>query len=152
MSNDRDKYRISPFPDLSGRGGLLSSGRWHTKGRPVVYLTDSPSSAMLETLIHLEMDAEDLPTNFNLLRVRTSDNAVIEHLTELPEDWRDDQDYTQDIGNKWLARGETVLLAVPSAVMPHTENFLFNPLHPDAEDTEVTVELHQFDPRLLRPR
>ena len=52
-------WRISAYADLSGTGGLRVSGRWHQAGRPVVYAATSPPGAMLEVLVHLEIDPED---------------------------------------------------------------------------------------------
>ena len=153
MSDERDyKWRISPFPDLSGTGGLYASGRWHSKGRPVAYLADSAAGAMLETLVHMEIDREDVPSAFNLLRVGMPADVEVDQLEPLPDDWRERPELTREIGDSWLRRGEYLLLAVPSAIMPHTENYLLNPLHPDADEIELVVERHAFDARLLRPR
>ena len=47
-------WRISNYADLSGAGdGLLAAGRWHTRGRRIVYLADHPASALLEMLVHM---------------------------------------------------------------------------------------------------
>jgi RES domain-containing protein len=46
-------WRISIYGDLSGRGGLLSAGRWNPRGLPIVYAADHPATAMLETLAHV---------------------------------------------------------------------------------------------------
>ena len=54
-------WRISNHASLTGEGGLYASGRWHTRGQRVVYLADHPASALLEVMVHLEIDAEDLP-------------------------------------------------------------------------------------------
>ena len=41
-------WRISDFADLAGEGGLLVSGRWHSRGRRIVYLSDHPATALIE--------------------------------------------------------------------------------------------------------
>lgn len=143
-------WRISSFPDLSGRGGLLASGRWHQAGRPVVYLAETPAAAMLEVLVHLEIDAEDVPDNLRLLRIHVPDDATQQSITDLPGQWEENVAHTQGMGNAWLATGETLLLVVPSAIMPHTNNFLFNPLHHQASQATLTVETLRLDRRLLR--
>ena len=51
-------WRISNYPNLDGTGGLYVSGRWHSKGHPVVYCTLNPSTSLLEILVHMEIDAE----------------------------------------------------------------------------------------------
>lgn len=143
-------WRISAFADLSGRGGLLASGRWHHAGRPVVYLAESPASAMLEVLVHLEIDAEDIPTNLRLLRIDVPQDASVKRLTSLPDQWEERSELTRSMGDTWLEVCETFLLAVPSAIVPHTINFLFNPLHSQAAQATVTVENLRLDRRLLK--
>ncbi len=147
----RDLFRISPFPDLSGIGGEYASGRWHTKGQRIVYLADHPAAAMLELLVHTEIDIEDVPDTFNLLRVSVPDNAEIAFINELPENWRELQELSREIGDNWLEANETMLLVVPSAIMPHSANTLLNPAHPGAKDVRLKVETHRIDKRLLRP-
>jgi RES domain-containing protein len=39
---------------------------------------------------------------------------------------------TREIGSAWLRKRESVLLQVPSAIVPETANFVFNPMHIDA--------------------
>ncbi len=52
-------WRVSNYQTLDVVGGLYVSGRWHTKGHTVVYCTLNPSTALLETLVHIEIDSED---------------------------------------------------------------------------------------------
>lgn len=143
-------WRISPFPDLKGIGGTLADGRWHSRGRPVVYLSEHPALAMLETLVHLGMDPSEIPDTFNLLRVQVPDEAEIERIEDLPPDWRDQLHDTRQRGDQWLREGTSLLLSVPSAAMCKSQNFLYNPQHPHADEVELTVEEHELDRRLLR--
>jgi RES domain-containing protein len=142
-------WRISAFADLTGQGGLLAGGRWHTAGRPVVYLADTPSSAMLEVLVHLEIDPEDLPDKLRLLRVQVPEEVGIQKVSGLPLDWEVMPEHTRQIGNAWLEAGSSLLLQVPSAIMPHTTNVLFNPRHPHARQASLTMETLELDTRLL---
>lgn len=143
-------WRISAFSDLSGRGGLFASGRWHHAGRQVVYLTETPAAAMLEVLVHLEVDPEDVPDSLKLLRVQIPDNASTRTITELPDQWEDVVSHTRSLGDTWLAEGQSLLLSVPSAIMPHTNNVLFNPLHPEATQATLSVETLRLDHRFLK--
>ena len=70
-------WRISNHASLSGEGGLHASGRWHARGRRVVYLADHPASALLEVMVHLEIDAEDLPSHYQLLGVDVPDGMRV---------------------------------------------------------------------------
>ena len=145
-------WRISAFPDLSGRGGLLAGGRWHNAGKPVVYLTESPAAAMLEVMVHLEVDTEDIPDKLRLIRIRFSDQVSIQAISEPSAHWEEDIEYTRSVGDAWLASGNTLLLDVPSAIMPHTRNYLFNLLHHEAAHGVATVERLWLDRRLLKGR
>lgn len=66
-------WRISNYADLSGAGGLQAAGRWHTRGKRIVYLADHPASALLEMLVH--MDRELIPATYRLLRIVVSETV-----------------------------------------------------------------------------
>jgi RES domain-containing protein len=68
---------------------------------------------------------------------------------DLPEDWQARPEATQEFGTAWLRRNERVLLKIPSAIVPQTSNFLFNPLHPDASAFHIVEVLtYPFDNRI----
>jgi RES domain-containing protein len=55
-------------------------------------------------------------------------------------------------GDAWLAEARSAVLRVPSVLVPHSWNVLFNPNHPDATGALLrSVEPFGFDPRLWRP-
>lgn len=143
-------WRISNHASLSGEGGLYASGRWHARGRRVVYLADHPASALLETMVHLEIDAEDLPTHYQLLGVDVPDDLAVSPIGELPQDWRQRTDATRGLGDTWLRDAPTALLRVPSAIVPDASNYLLNPAHADAARvTLASTARAAFDPRLM---
>lgn len=144
-------WRISNYADLSGAGGLHAGGRWHSKGRRIVYLTDHPSSALLETLVHLELNM--MPANYQLLRIRSEKPIKAEEIeaVDLPTDWFKRIDVTRQIGDRWLDRESSALLQVPSALSPHATNVLLNPEHRDAVLLSVAeIIVAPFDSRLLK--
>ena len=63
---------------LSGRGGLFTSGRWHTKGRPVVYKSGSLALAALEMLVHV--DKSMLPSDLVQIEVDIPDSLTIQRI------------------------------------------------------------------------
>jgi len=141
-------WRISRHRDLSGAGGLRAPGRWHFAGHPIVYLAQNPASALLEVCVHTS--ANDVPPQFTLLRV---EGPALRYpsirLRDLPRAWREHPDVTREIGAAWLAKGASALLRVPSALVPETFNFLFNPRHADAIRFHVTQTFDSpFDARL----
>jgi RES domain-containing protein len=144
--------RISNHPDLTGAGGLKWSARWHTKGNKIVYLSDSPSGALLETLVHFEIDSEDIPEAYVRLKVAVPDDLPITYLAPpAGEDWKLDETLTRSLGDRWLAEGKTCLARVPSAIVSEAWNYLLNPQHPDAAQVKtVSVTREQYDRRIFR--
>lgn len=145
-------WRVSNYQNLDGVGGLYVSGRWHTKGHPVVYCTLNPATALLETLVHIEIDSEDRPERFQVLRIEGPDSLSLElvEAAPLPPDWGQDISSTQTIGDRWLSERRSLLLQVPSVLVPETWNVLVNPQHPEASLLKVTTAYeHAFDARLL---
>jgi len=141
-------WRISNYADLSGRGGTLVDGRWHRKGIPVVYCTDHPSTALLEILVHATLST--IPDTYQLIEIDVPDDVAVAD-ADLPENWRDDQGATREIGTAFLDRREAALLRVPSVVMPKAENLLLNPLHETARRIAIAATYrYPFDSRLLR--
>jgi RES domain-containing protein len=147
-------WRISNYDDLSGEGGRIGSARWHTAGRPVVYLAETPAGALLERIVHLTDSNEDgfLPRFYQLLRVSVPDEVAIKQLNGLfPTDWKQNLELTRRIGDAWLVSKETPLARVPSAIAPQTWNYLLNPEHPDAKQVVVAEVIRErFDNRLFR--
>lgn len=138
-------WRISNHADLTGTGGLLVDGRWHRRGRPIVYAADHPATALLETLVHLDRD--HLPARYQLMEIAGAPDDVPD-LTP-PGGWAVDRTATQDLGDTWLRRAEAVAVRVPCVLVPEAFNVLINPLHPAARDLAITRTWHApFDARL----
>lgn len=145
-------WRISNFHSLSGEGGLQYSARWHTAGRRIVYLAASPAGAMIEVLVHLELEKDELPPACTLLRVEAPASLEVEELrVGKRDDWKTDLGVSRNLGDAWLKAGRTALARVPSAILPNTFNYLFNPLHHDAKRVRIAGSIKaDFDSRLLR--
>jgi RES domain-containing protein len=139
---------------LSGEGGRFSSARWHTEGRRVVYLAESPVGAIVERLVHLmDMKPEGiLPRTYQLLRISVRAAFEIKSLEPPSElNWKLQEEITRKIGDRWLALRETALARVPSVIAPYTWNYLLNPSHPDAAKVQIVeVIKERFDNRLFR--
>jgi RES domain-containing protein len=55
------------------------------------------------------------------------------------------------VGTRWARELKSLVLAVPSAVIPLELNYLLNPLHADFRRIRVrNPEAFRFDPRLRR--
>jgi RES domain-containing protein len=144
-------WRISNHHELTGKGGLIASGRWHTRGVPIVYLAESPTAALLENLVHLEISERKVPEIYTLLEVAVPDDLAVYNIRPAIADWRQNQHLTRELGNAWLAARETLLAKVPSAVAPRTWNFLLNPAHDASARVRIaSVSKQRFDTRLFK--
>ena len=144
-------WRVSLYHGLDGVGGLNCSGRWHTRGRRVIYCTENPATALLENMVHLELDPEDWPAWFDYLEIEAPDTVPRETLTRdsLPFGWQSSPAATQSIGDNWLRSGGSAILTVPCVVVPKTVNFLINPAHPASAAIKlVQVHRHPRDTRI----
>ena len=146
-------WRVSNYADLQGIGGVKTAARWHNKGIPVVYLAESPALAMLEILVHFDMEPDEVPDQYQLLEVEYDGRRGISRLDEslLPPDWRANIPLTRAFGDRWLTVFSSAVLRVPSVIVPHSYNYLLNPRHPAAAAAQiVAVHQHPFDPRLVQ--
>ncbi len=142
-------WRISNHADLNGEGGLLAGGRWHHRGRRIVYLAESPAGALLEGLVHLELGYTRLPPRYTLLRIAAPPEMALPECSVVPGVGLD---RTRAAGDAWLAAASSALLRVPSVLVPCTWNTLLNPRHPDAGQLRVLEVLtfpldHRLDAR-----
>jgi RES domain-containing protein len=147
-------WRISDFATLSGDGGLFAPGRWHSRGRRIVYLADHPGSALLELLARFQIGVNEIPDTYQLLAVDAAEavSSAILDPKELPTNWRRHGELTRRIGNRWLKDNSVALLRVPSAIVPAAFNWLLNPLHPDAARITIAEVIKTpLDPRLVGP-
>ena len=143
-------WRISNHADLEGKGGLRASGRWHTAGRPIVYLAEHPASCLLEVLAH-DVDAGNLPRAYRWFRVVVARSVAVRSVGELPRAWTTNLTTTRSIGDRWLAEARTPLLKVPSVLAPESWNYLLNPAHPRAQAVRVAATFsYALDSRLAR--
>ena len=148
-------WRISNYASLDGKGGLRSAGRWHNKGVPLVYLAESPAAGMLEVLANLELGVDEMPSSYCLLEVECPEKVTFETLNpqKLADDWWQNLEWTRAAGDQWIASNESAILRVPSAIVPHSFNYLLNPRHPDAKWCKILAyKEYPFDKRLLAPK
>jgi len=133
---------------FNGGGASLYPGRWNSKGTPLVYTAESQSLATLEILVHLEDSF--LLESFAIFPVEFSDKDLI-ILDELPDNWRENppNQKTRIIGDQWAKKNQSLVLGVPSSVIPNEMNYLINPYHPKVKHLKIgRPESFPFDARL----
>jgi RES domain-containing protein len=136
---------------LSGEGARLYGGRWNPKGVALVYCAESRALAMLEMLVQ----DEPLRARYVVIPATLPDGMAIERVdtAKLPSDWRTPRrvEHLRTIGAAWAASKRTMVLAVPSAVLPEETNYLLNPLHPEFKRLRIgKPRTLVTDVRLLR--
>ena len=140
------------FDAFSGEGARLFGGRWNSVGTPVVYTAESKALAALELLVH--MDDEHLMDEYLCIPVRFDSRLVRNlNLKSLSESWRETppSHSTQSMGDTWVEETLSVVLAVPSVLIPGESNYLFNPRHPGFSKLKIGApEPFEFDPRFLK--
>jgi RES domain-containing protein len=131
---------------LDGEGARLWGGRWNSAGRSMVYAAASPSLAVLEVLVHLDLPAELLPDDLRLLTIEIPDDVKTQILDPSPTE----DDDCRVAGDAFLEGGKALALLVRSVIVPQERNVLLNVRHPDMARVRVQDSAaFQFDPRLL---
>lgn len=134
-----------------GYGSTLGNGRWHTQGPiQVVYAGCSRAICQLEKRVHANGAN---PKGQALMRLDLPSDAVLLDVADLglPDNWRDREADTQQIGMDWVMSGTSLGLWVPSFVEPAERNLVLNPAHPAFQRITLTIERNpfRFDPRLF---
>lgn len=137
------------YAKLDGIGAKLRGGRWNSPGKPVVYTSSHLSLAVLEFMIHLEVDAEDIPDDYTSIEIETADNIDIKKMRKKID--VHDIVATQAYGDEWIRSGKAHGLEVKSAVIPEEMNILLNPNHADMNTVKIKkIKPFEFDPRLFQ--
>lgn len=149
-------YRIAQekyATDLSGNGAKRYGGRWNSEGVFALYTSSSRSLALLETLAHTSAALlEEKIYLLVTLSIPASLKPEIMALDKLPREWdsRDQLTGTQRAGDLFLQKQKSLLLAVPSVLMPEEWNYVLNPLHPDMRKLKITHQRRmRFDKRAI---
>lgn len=123
----KEKHVANAF---DGEGARLYGSRWSTAGTRIVFASESLSLAILEVLVHLNKSSP--LANYVVFSVEFSD-ALVQNLevAGLPKNWRSfpAPSETRQIGDSWTNSNSSVLLRVPSVIVPNEYNFLINPMH-----------------------
>jgi RES domain-containing protein len=138
-------------------GSLKSSGsanRWNLRGQNVIYSGSTRSFATLELVVRRSSIAP--VNNYKLMVISIADDDYLFkqiHINELVENWRTLAVYSslQEIGSKWYISQGSLILKVPSAVIPYEYNYMINTEHPDFSKNVriVKVEDYFWDNRLF---
>lgn len=139
-------YRVtrSLHQELDGEGARRSGGRWNSPGTSVVYASGSRALAALEYLVHIDVD--EVPDDLVLMSVEVPGELSVENVANdvaISAKGR-------AMGDTWARDARTVMLCVPSRLIPEEWNYLINPGHASASEVRIVhVRPFVFDERLI---
>jgi len=144
----REKY----CSNLSGEGARLYGGRWNSKGYAVLYTAEHASLAALEVLANSPIRM--LPSDLVLVEIAIDPPAepAIIKADELGRDWKSypAPNFLKETGDAWIQGCSSLLMKVPSVIIPEEYNVLINPKHAAFETIRVnSVKPFRFDQRLF---
>lgn len=147
-------FRISREAHASGLAASGAANRWNRRNQYVLYTGSSRSLSTLELIVHRNSIAPLDRYKVLVISIPDSDHLIKQVSTKvLPGNWRTLSAYPalQKIGNDWYESMETLVLKVPSAVIPNEFNFIINLEHPDFKDhiKLIRAEDYFWDDRLL---
>jgi RES domain-containing protein len=140
--------------DRVGIGVRDYGGRWNRPGTAVIYAGATVGIAALEKFVHL---AGVGPSDLVLVRVELPEKCSIEEpeLADLPGDWNSVpiRPASMDFGTAWARKRRSLVLYVPSALVPEERNAVLNPSHPEFAAVRMSIQRDfQYDPRLYVAR
>lgn len=146
------RISVSTFANRLSSSGIAS--RWNKNDQYVLYAGSSRSLSTLELIVHRSSIKPLLDYKVMVISI-ANDAKLIKSISEadLPTDWRkiDRYNYLQDIGSTWYTTNETLVLKVPSAIIPKEYNYVINTRHAGFKDNVRLsfVENYFWDDRLL---
>lgn len=101
---------------------------------------------MLENIVH-----KSIQTGLNyetmIISIRDSEDVFSrKKISDLPSNWRDISAYSklQDIGSQWYHSKKSLVLQVPSVIVPQESNYIINANHPEFKNHIMLVRQEEF--------
>lgn len=137
-------HNISSINDVfSGEGGLFVAGRWHHKGRKVIYCSNSISLCTLEWLAHNGLSVSGY--SYFKFEINIPDSLIKSFtIKEMPKGWETSpsSNKTRDFSEEHLFNQTKYLaISVPSVMVPEELNLVINPLHRDMKAVTPSIKL-----------
>ncbi len=147
-------YRISTEIHANALTSSGSMNRWNLNGQKVLYVGSSRSLSTLELVVHKSKIYPKVPYKVMIIFIVDSDALIRQiNIERLPDNWRTVAAYPflQAIGSEWYVCQESLLLKVPSVVIPQEYNYAINTEHPDFSSNVSLIRTEDFffDERLF---
>lgn len=146
-------YRISKNIYAKKLAASGKENRWNTGEIYVIYCASSLCLASLEVVVNTSGKLL-INQNFSsvIIEIPEKITTTIVDVKTLPATWKEieQKSYTQQIGDNWYNKQETLLLQVPSAIISREVNYLINTKHPDFSNVLIAeIDSFMFDRRII---
>ena len=140
---------------LDGNGAAASPGRWNDVNQHVVYAAPTLAMAVLETAAHIRPGS--LPLDRYVVSIDIPKDLWDARLqvpaATLPAGWDavPGSIIAVEFGGKWYTANQSLILELPSAIVPEEPILVINASHPDAGRLKAkAVRRFEYE-RVFRP-
>lgn len=141
-------YRISRFKYAQNLEASGVANRWNKAGQFVIYASESRALATLELVVHRSAIIQSDTYKVMVIEISEQKLDLVQEInrSELQANWNNLQSYPrlQEIGNEWYEKKESLILKVPSAMIPQENNFVINTMHDLFKSQVKVIALEDF--------
>lgn len=149
-------FRISTIRYTHTLSASGKAARWNSDNQFVMYAGQSRALSTLESVVHFN-NVKPL-SEFRIMVISISEQENLyttKRIIDLPDNWRSINAYPdlQTIGSKWYETRQSLILVVPSVIIPQEHNYIINTRHPDFNENNVNLvrtEGYFWDDRLIK--
>lgn len=127
-------FRISKKQFSSTLAASGHEGRWNPDGHQVIYTSATRSLAALEMVVRRKKMNLTMKYMIMVISLADEDHLVKQvKMADMPGNWRSIEAYPvlRGIGSGWYRSQESLVLKVPSVLIPAEHNYIINYEHPD---------------------
>lgn len=141
--------------DLSGQAAKAVGGRWNEPGTAAIYAAQSIALAALETVVHLgatRMVFDRYVVEIEIPQALFRRRKVVappppDAWDSIPPSFKSAQ-----FGTQWLKEAKSLVLDVPSVIVPQERCYVLNPMHANSGQAKArNLGRFLYDPRLRPP-
>jgi len=127
----------------------LYGGRWNPPGATVVYASESRALAVLETFVHLALEARAMRFLLYTITLPAKARSRRHGNRKAPRTI----ERSREIGRAWFEGETSLALVVPSVIVPQEANYVLNVRHPLFAQVRIgKPEPFSFDERIWTRR
>lgn len=141
-----EALRLNPDPFHPG----ARTNRWSTGAKEVAYASANVALTAMELLAYWGRYGR--LDGYHLFAIEFPASVVEDVMSSLPALNFRDENQTRATGDNWAREARSVVLKVPSVVVPLSDNYVVNPHHPHAAEILASVRnigAFRYDKRIV---